>query len=99
MAQYYDQFFVIENATDEDILHEYHKCNMCEAEPIWGIRFKCSLCEDVDLCEPCFDQRLKKLNVKAESSSLMDVGNILCEEHPIECVELPLLADGLAAHN
>ena len=46
-----DLFFVIENVTDEDILHEYHKCNICGAEPIWGIRFKCSSCEDVDLCE------------------------------------------------
>ena len=62
--EYIDQFYVIENATDEDILHEYHTCNMCGAEPIWGIRFKCSRCEDVDLCELCFDQRLKKLNLK-----------------------------------
>ena len=60
---------MIENATDEDILHEYHKCNMCGAEPIWGIRFKCSKCEDVDLCEICFDSRLKRLNLKWEESN------------------------------
>jgi mRNA (2'-O-methyladenosine-N6-)-methyltransferase len=81
-------FYVIENATEEDILHEYHKCNMCGAEPIWGIRFKCGSCEDVDLCEPCFDIRLKKLNLKAEEGasadhvsqegSLSTVGPILC---------------------
>jgi len=35
------EFFVIENSTDEDILHEYLKCNECQAEPIWGPRFKC----------------------------------------------------------
>jgi mRNA (2'-O-methyladenosine-N6-)-methyltransferase len=61
---------VIDNATDEDILHEYHKCNMCGAEPIWGIRFKCAQCEDVDLCEVCFDSRLKRLNLKQEYLSL-----------------------------
>jgi hypothetical protein len=37
---------------------------MCHAEPIWGLRFKCSICEDVDLCETCFDTRLKRINLK-----------------------------------
>ena len=57
-------FYLIEHATDEDILHEYHKCNNCGVEPIWGNRFKCATCEDVDLCEQCFDLRLLKLNIK-----------------------------------
>lgn len=48
-------FYVIENATDEDILHEYHQCNSCHVEPIWGLRFKCISCSDCDLCESCFD--------------------------------------------
>ena len=58
-------FFLVENATDEDILHEYHKCDMCSIEPIWGLRFKCNTCADdvgVDLCENCFDKRLKMIN-------------------------------------
>jgi formate dehydrogenase maturation protein FdhE len=61
-----NEFYLIENATDEDIRHEYHKCNICGIEPIWGIRFKCTQCEDVDICELCFDTRLKKINLKAE---------------------------------
>ena len=84
-------FYLIENATEDDILHEYHKCNGCSAEPIWGIRFKCSTCEDVDLCELCFDSRLRALNEGK--------GQVQCHEHAFECVELPLLADGLAAHS
>ena len=105
---YEDQFYVIENATEDDILHEYHQCNICGAEPIWGIRFKCSECEDVDLCELCFDSRLKKLNIKAQQGAIgsneidgsaLEVGKILCESHAFDCVELPLLANGLAAHN
>ena len=51
-------FFILENSNDEDILHEYLKCNECHAEPIWGPRFKCKCCEDVDICEGCFDTRL-----------------------------------------
>ena len=58
------QFYIVENATDEDILHEYHQCNGCSAEPIWGLRFKCSSCDDCDLCESCFDSRLMKINLK-----------------------------------
>jgi len=55
---------MIENSTDEDILHEYLKCNICHAEPIWGPRFKCLTCPDMDVCEQCFDSRLVKLNLK-----------------------------------
>jgi hypothetical protein len=29
-------------------------CNGCGAEPIVGIRFKCAVCPNVDLCAPCF---------------------------------------------
>lgn len=28
-------------------------CDGCDAEPIIGKRFKCQVCEDRDLCEPC----------------------------------------------
>jgi hypothetical protein len=51
-------FFVLENNQDEDILHEYLRCNGCHAEPIAGPRFKCKTCPDTDICEQCFDARL-----------------------------------------
>jgi len=57
---------MIENATDDEILHEYHQCNICHAEPIWGLRFKCQTCEDCDLCESCYDARLHRINLKEE---------------------------------
>jgi hypothetical protein len=57
-------FFTLENQMDEDILHEYLKCNVCKAEPIVGPRFKCTTCEDVDICQKCFDARLLKMNLK-----------------------------------
>lgn len=46
-----EEFFEMRNDIDEDVLHHYHKCNQCEAEPIWGIRFACQECENYDLCE------------------------------------------------
>lgn len=51
-------YFEIENSIDEDILHEYLKCNICNIEPICGPRFKCLTCPDTDICENCFDNRL-----------------------------------------
>jgi len=45
-----NEFYVLDNQMDEDILHEYLKCNICKAEPIVGPRFKCRSCEDVDIC-------------------------------------------------
>lgn len=61
-------FFLLENSTDEDILHEFLKCNVCHIEPIWGPRFKCQTCPDLDMCEQCFDKRLVKINVKQLTS-------------------------------
>ena len=45
------EFFCLENNIEEDNLHEYLKCNMCDIEPICGPRFQCKVCQDVDLCE------------------------------------------------
>jgi len=45
------EFYQLENTMDDDILHEYLKCNICQAEPICGPRFKCGTCDDVDICE------------------------------------------------
>lgn len=103
-------YFLIENSSDEDILHEFLKCNVCHTEPIYGPRFKCMTCKDTDICEKCFDQRLVqiKTKTKAESSRSKKKNNtkelpsldlVSCESHDFECIELPLLANGLAAHN
>lgn len=52
-------YFVLNNDIDEDVLHQYHRCNLCFIEPIWGTRFTCKTCEDFDLCETCFDKNLE----------------------------------------
>ena len=93
------QFYIIENNTDEDILHEYHQCNSCSAEPIWGLRFKCSVCDDCDLCESCFDARLLKINLKSDEQDQsndqdnkeMKIEDIICELHSFQCIEVILL--------
>lgn len=55
-------FFKLNNNIDEDVLHQYYRCNQCLVEPIWGTRFLCSTCDDFDLCEACFDINLEKQN-------------------------------------
>ena len=36
-------------------MHEGIECDGCQAFPIQGIRYKCSVCGNVDLCEACED--------------------------------------------
>jgi hypothetical protein len=97
-------YYLLENTQDDDILHEYLKCNSCGCEPICGPRFKCTTCDDVDICEQCFDSRLVKLTHKSkklgskpeEKQGQVEKG---CANHDFECIEVPILANGLAAHN
>eukprot|EP01094_Clydonella_sp_ATCC50884_P018734 TRINITY_DN3519_c0_g1_i2.p1 TRINITY_DN3519_c0_g1~~TRINITY_DN3519_c0_g1_i2.p1 ORF type:complete len:368 (+),score=129.99 TRINITY_DN3519_c0_g1_i2:408-1511(+) len=39
--------------SNERVVHLGFKCDGCECEPITGVRFKCQVCEEVDLCEGC----------------------------------------------
>jgi len=34
-------------------VHQSVVCDACEISPITGIRYKCSVCPDFDLCEKC----------------------------------------------
>ena len=33
--------------------HKNYVCDICEMEPIVGVRYKCAVCENFDLCENC----------------------------------------------
>jgi len=35
------------------VVHKTVKCNGCKAFPIVGVRYKCTVCKDYDLCEKC----------------------------------------------
>ena len=50
-----EHFFRIENKVNEAVLHKYYSCDGCKMSPIWGLRFSCNQCPDIDLCEGCYD--------------------------------------------
>lgn len=50
-----NDFFRIENKVTEAVLHKYYSCDGCGMSPIWGLRFSCKNCPNLDLCEGCYD--------------------------------------------
>ena len=46
-----EDFYHLHTTITEDILHQYHACNFCGTEPIWGVRFRAEELGDFDLCE------------------------------------------------
>eukprot|EP00698_Gefionella_okellyi_P019658 TRINITY_DN6058_c0_g1_i1.p1 TRINITY_DN6058_c0_g1~~TRINITY_DN6058_c0_g1_i1.p1 ORF type:complete len:225 (-),score=40.22 TRINITY_DN6058_c0_g1_i1:541-1215(-) len=58
-------------------VHEGVTCSNCQKTPIVGIRWKCSLCTEVNLCEDCerqaphfFDHPMLKMRVPQQKSCL-----------------------------
>ncbi|KAM3132446.1 hypothetical protein pb186bvf_015405 [Paramecium bursaria] len=81
-----NDFFQLANKADEEVLHQYHQCNVCEQEPIWGTRFECVTCENYDLCEACFDHTLTQENQQHK-------------DHDFRAIELPIFAQGIPCHD
>jgi serine/threonine protein kinase len=43
----------IENRMSPNVVYKHVVCGLCEEKDICGIRYKCSVCPDFDLCETC----------------------------------------------
>ena len=41
----------------EKEIHHFIKCNECETNPIKGKRFKCKICNNLNLCEKCYEKK------------------------------------------
>lgn len=41
------------NAAQKEVLHEGFACDICSMLPIKGIRYKCTVCADYDICDSC----------------------------------------------
>jgi len=41
------------NFVSEPVVHKNIICDECEMSPIVGVRYKCSVREDYDICEAC----------------------------------------------
>lgn len=49
-------------------VHRYVTCDGCGTEPIVGVRYKCTVCDDYDVCESC-----KSANIHPVSHALVAI--------------------------
>ena len=64
-------------------LHTNVRCNHCSVEPVRGLRFKCDICYNYDLCLKCMEQR-----VHDQTHPLLAIGKNYFTEIPISDIEL-----------
>eukprot|EP01119_Soliformovum_irregulare_P024861 TRINITY_DN9021_c0_g1_i1.p1 TRINITY_DN9021_c0_g1~~TRINITY_DN9021_c0_g1_i1.p1 ORF type:complete len:619 (-),score=142.43 TRINITY_DN9021_c0_g1_i1:11-1867(-) len=83
-----EDFFKLDNILDEMVFHEWFKCNCCAIAPLWGIRFHCDDCTDLDICEECYNNKRVSSNVAPNHK----------EEHHWSTVEVPERAGGFSIH-
>jgi hypothetical protein len=74
---------LVDDERNTEVAHVDIMCDSCSMCPIRGVRYKCSVCEDLDFCEGCekaaqHHHALLKIDhpSKAPSSSLPEVDNI-----------------------
>jgi hypothetical protein len=49
----------------QEVVHRFITCDGCGASPIRGLRFKCTACDDYDLCEACERKGVETLSHSA----------------------------------
>jgi len=64
-------------------IHTNIECDNCKMMPIKGLRFKCDVCHDYDLCITCMENRIHD-----KSHPLIAIGKSYFSEIPINDIEL-----------
>ena len=49
----FKEYLDAKKADQDSQVHQSIECDACGKNPIQGVRFKCAICPDYDLCEDC----------------------------------------------
>ena len=74
-------------------LHEGVKCNFCSKESIQGLRFKCDICNEFNICYECFRKEKSTVNHSSKDHPLIVYGkmySLQLEATSIEKERVPL---------
>ena len=69
----------------KDEIHHDIKCNICNKEPIEGLRFKCDICFDFNVCENC---QSKSLGRHTKDHPLLAICKTLSSEIEYDQIEI-----------
>lgn len=64
-------------------IHANIECKICRMSPIVGLRFKCDICHDYDVCLQCMEQRSHH-----PSHTLLLTKETKCHEIPVNDIQL-----------
>jgi len=74
-----------EQKEEDQMVHDNIMCDHCKCNPIVGIRFKCTICNDFDLCSDCEAKEvhptghpLMKIKVRKEKDDMSGVWRRKC---------------------
>ena len=75
----YDKIQTLEdkNQKENKLVHKGYQCNICNQNPLLGIRYECENCNDYNLCEKCYNDVLNEKQKHFNHKSFIKIDKVI----------------------